>query len=127
MKNVAVEGMVVTYKVVETPVTVVATLGPASPHAKVDGKGIYLDGLLLTAASWSIPQGQLVYAGVGPMTASFSSSAEYVNVDGKKVLLDGDTATLSVTATNTENPEDTRSFTITATISDSGQANVTAE
>lgn len=133
-KPVAVEGMTLTYMAtMEDPTThevipmgvatVVATLGAASSNTSVDGKGVYTDGLQLTATAWKIA----TYAGGGSAVGNFESSAEKVKVDGSLVLLEGDEASFDVQATNTVPPLDPQTFTITATIQVAGQTSVTAE
>ena len=127
MKYVAVEGMTLVFTSGVNPAVVVYNPVTGSPNVSVDGNGVCLDGLTLTATSWEITVGSLVYAGAGTVTADFSSSAEYVSVDGKKVLLEGDEATLNVEATNVENPSDTQLFSITAKIVMAGQTVMKAD
>ena len=133
-KPVAVEGMVLTYMATqENPTTheiipigvatVTATLGPASLNTSVDGKGVYADGLQITATAWQI----MTYAGSGSVVGNFESSAENTSVDGLLVLLEADKASFDVSATNASMPYDTQTFTITATIQSAGQARVTTE
>lgn len=133
-KLVAVEGMTLTYMAaMEDPVshekipmgvaTVTATLGAASSNTSVDGKGVYVDRLQLTATAWQIA----TYAGMGSSVGNFESSAKKVKVDGSLVLLEGDEASFDVQATNTVPPLDPQTFTITATIQVAGQTSVTAE
>ena len=133
-KLVAVEGMTLTYMAtMEDPTThevipmgvatVVATLGAASSNTSVDGKGVYVDGLQLTATTWQIT----TFTGEGSAVGNFESSAVKVAVDGSKVLLQGDKVSFDVTAQNTKPPYNSQTFTITATIQVAGQTSVTAE
>lgn len=127
MKLVAVEGMTLFYTATlagspVSPVSVTATLGPASQSVKVDRSGVYADGLRITATAWTIG----AYAGSGTAVAGFSSSAEYVKADGAPVLLEGDYAEFDVQATNPSSG-DTRAFTIRATIKAAGQSVLKAD
>ncbi|WP_405326036.1 hypothetical protein [Fibrobacter sp.] len=124
MKYVAVEGMTIVYTAGALSAIVTATLGQASSNVRIDGNGVYLDGLELTASSWQI--GTYTVPVGAPVTGNFESSARKVKADGEYVLLEGDTAEFDVQATD-PNTQTTQTFTITATVQSAGQTSVKAE
>lgn len=123
MKHVAVEGMTIVYTAGALSAIVTATLGQASSNVNIDGKGVYVDGLELTASSWQI--GTYTVPVGAPVTGNFESSARKVKADGEYVLLEGDTAEFDVQATD-PNTQTTQTFTITATVQSAGQTSVKA-
>lgn len=95
-KNIAVEGMVMTF----TPATVTGVItitGVPSLKSKATSLGIYKDGLSVSVAAPTDSATQMVGTGAG--VGSFISTAIKTKADSTPVLLEGDvTGTITVPA-----------------------------
>jgi len=97
---------------------------PPSSKTKISGGGVYLDGA--TVAATTVTSG--TYAGTGPFTADFVTTANKVNDNGEYVLRLGDTSEdITASLTNTVSPFDPKDFVFKAEITNAGQTKVLGE
>lgn len=121
MKNIAVEGLTVTF-VGPTSFEDVTVTGTYSDNVVIDGKKVLAEKVTGTCASMSFEGG---FTSVEPVIFEIKSSSLYAIADKKNVILEGDESDpINVQATNGET---TPTFSVIAKVSDAGQTNVKAE
>ena len=122
-KNVVVEGCIL---VADSGAGTITISSAASSNSKIDGKGIYAGDITISISNFSGPG----FTG-GSGSGTLSGSAQFVSVDGKHVVLEGDQSeSISVGATITPQPI-SPPYTVTiltvVTITSAGQISVQAE